>query len=54
MLTDNVKGGFDYLRKINKDSEAYKAHWVWVKSTYPSESPIHYEGDEWKGYKEKI
>lgn len=53
ILTDNVKGGFDYLRKINKDSKAYKAHWVWVKSTYPSESPIHYEGDEWKGYKEK-
>lgn len=53
ILVDNVKGGFDYLRKINGDNEAYKAHWVWVKSTYPSESPIYFDGEEWKGYKDK-
>lgn len=57
---DNVRFGFQWLRSIEENNSEnksvgkyYRPMWVWVKSIYPNESPIHfYRTKEWEGYKD--
>jgi hypothetical protein len=46
IITDNIFLGMKYLR----ERADYVPHWVWVKSTYPAESPHRPFKDKWDGY----